>query len=114
MTAFFLPSSPAVTWCCALLDGKILDLVCSGERTHTSQSLREGLLHFLPSNNDFLHTYMYINIHTVRERDYLHTYHMHIYIHMLYANIYTEYIYVFFLHPRQLAYIQAFVITKDF
>lgn len=75
MTAFFPPSSSVVTWCSALLDGKILDLVCSGERTHTaSQSLREGLFHFLPSNNVFLYIdvyYMYINIYTHKER--LHT-----------------------------------------
>lgn len=40
MTAFF--SSSAVTWCSALLDGKILDLVCSGDSTQPSKVIQGG------------------------------------------------------------------------
>lgn len=40
MTAFF--SSSVVTWCSALLDGKILDLVCSGDSTQPSKVIQGG------------------------------------------------------------------------
>lgn len=41
MTAFFFFSS-VVTWSSALLDGKILDLVCSGDSTQPSKVIQGG------------------------------------------------------------------------
>ena len=40
---FFFSSSFVVTWSRALLDGKILDLVCSGDSAHASKVMRGGL-----------------------------------------------------------------------
>lgn len=62
MTAFF-PSS-VVTWSSALLDGKILDLVCSGDSTQPSKVILrgyfEGRFECLPSNTIYRSFFMFL------------------------------------------------------
>lgn len=48
MTAVFFLLRSAVTWSIALLDGKILDLVCSGDSAQPGKSFRAS--GSLPSN----------------------------------------------------------------
>lgn len=72
MTAFFFLSpslshslSFVVTWSSALLDGKILDLVCSGDSTQPSKVIQEGFfegrLSLYPATLSATH-FLYVSI----------------------------------------------------